>query len=305
MSATADTEAMLAKGIDERRMSRANDRRRGGFVESQGGGTLLLARGDVAARMGLPVLGVVGYAGSFADGIHTSSPAPGLGALAAGLGRKESPLAKALAELGLGADDVQVVSKHDTSTNANDPNESDLHERLAEALGRSEGNPLYVVSQKSLTGHAKGGAAAFQVIGLCQVLRDGVLPPNRSLDCVDPELAQHPHLVWLRRPLRTGPLKVGLVTSLGVGHVAGLHAIAHPEVLVKSQSADERDAYLEAARQREVEGAMTTTRVMLGEPGFVKTTDRRLGKENRKELEAGLLLDPDARLSEAGRFQCR
>ncbi|MGI9086005.1 MAG: fatty acid synthase subunit beta domain-containing protein [Aeromicrobium sp.] len=45
MSATADTGAMLAKGIDERRVSRANDRRRGGFVESQGGGTLLLARG--------------------------------------------------------------------------------------------------------------------------------------------------------------------------------------------------------------------------------------------------------------------
>ena len=77
MSATADTGAMLAKGIDERRVSRANDRRRGGFVESQGGGTLLLARGDVAARMGLPVLGVVAYASSFADGVHTSIPAPG------------------------------------------------------------------------------------------------------------------------------------------------------------------------------------------------------------------------------------
>lgn len=305
MSATADTAAMEAQGIDIRHLSRANDRRRGGFVESQGGGTILLARGDVAARMGLPVLGVVAYAASFADGIHTSIPAPGLGALAAGLGRTESPLAKALAELGLGADDIGLVSKHDTSTNANDPNESDLHERLAEALGRSEGNPLYVVSQKSLTGHAKGGAAAFQVIGLCQVLRDGVLPPNRSLDCVDPELAKHPHLVWPRRPLRTGPLRAGLVTSLGFGHVAGLLAIAHPEVFVQSLAADEREAYLEAARRREVEGAMTTTRVMLGEPGFVKTTDRRLGTENRKELEAGLLLDPDARLSEAGRFQCR
>lgn len=305
MSATADTQAMLDQGIDQRHISRPNDRRRGGFVESQGGGTIILARGDVAARMGLPVLGVVAYAASFADGIHTSIPAPGIGALAAGLGRQESPLAKALAELGLGADDINVVSKHDTSTNANDPNESDLHERLAEALGRSEGNPLYVVSQKSLTGHAKGGAAAFQVIGLCQVLRDGVLPPNRSLDCVDPELAKHPHLVWPRRPLRPGPLKVGLVTSLGFGHVAGLLAIAHPEVFVQSLPADQRNAYLEAARQRQVEGAMTTTRVMLGEPGFVKTTDRRLGKENRKELEAGLLLDPDARLSEAGRFQCR
>ena len=45
------------------------------------------------------------------------------------------------------------------------------------------------MSQKSLTGHAKGGAAVFQMMGLCQMLRDGVIPPNRSLDCVDDELA--------------------------------------------------------------------------------------------------------------------
>ena len=58
MSATADTAEMLAKGIDERHVCRPNDRRRGGFVEGQGGGTVVLARGDVALEMGLPVLGV-------------------------------------------------------------------------------------------------------------------------------------------------------------------------------------------------------------------------------------------------------
>ena len=52
MSATADTAEMLAKGIDERHVCRPNDRRRGGFVEGQGGGTVVLARGDVAARDG-------------------------------------------------------------------------------------------------------------------------------------------------------------------------------------------------------------------------------------------------------------
>src|SRR5213076_3243745 len=78
------------------------------------------------------------------------------------------------------------------------PNEAELHERLAGALGRSEGAPLYVVSQKSLTGHAKGGAAAFQLIGLCQTLAGGTIPPNRGLDCVDEELSVNEHLVWLR-----------------------------------------------------------------------------------------------------------
>ena len=185
--------------------------------------------------MGLPVLAVVAYAQSFGDGVHTSIPAPGLGALGAGRGGKDSVLARSLAKLGVGADDIAVISKHDTSTLANDPNETELHERLADSMGRSDGAPLFVVSQKSLTGHAKGGAAVFQMMGLCQMLRDGVIPPNRSLDCVDDELATSAHFVWPRETLRLGeqfPLKAGLVTSLGFGHVSGLIALVHPQAFL-------------------------------------------------------------------------
>jgi fatty acid synthase len=309
MSATADTEAMRAQGIDDRRFSRANDRRRGGFVESQGGGTLLLARGDVALRMGLPVLGVVAYAGSFGDGIHQSIPAPGLGALAAGLGGTESLLARSLAGHGVTADDIAVVSKHDTSTAANDPNESDLHERLATAIGRDAGNPLLVVSQKSLTGHAKGGAAAFQLVGLCQTLVDGVVPPNRSLDCVDEALAKHQRLVWLREPLATGPLKAGLVTSLGFGHVAGLIAVVHPEAFLATLDAGEREAYEAAARRRRVDGRLRLARVMLGEDGYTKPRGRRLGRADsataKADVEAAVLLDAAARLGEDEVYACQ
>ncbi len=308
MSATADTEAMRAQGIDDRRFSRANDRRRGGFVESQGGGTLLLARGDVALRMGLPVLGVVAYAGSFGDGIHQSIPAPGLGALAAGLGGTDSMLARSLAAHGVTADDIAVVSKHDTSTAANDPNESDLHERLATAIGRDAGNPLLVVSQKSLTGHAKGGAAAFQLVGLCQTLVDGVVPPNRSLDCVDEALAKHQRLVWLREPLATGPLKAGLVTSLGFGHVAGLIALVHPEAFLATLDEGEREAYEAASRRRRVDGRLRIARVMLGEDGYVKPRGRRMGSADsagKADLEAAILLDATARLGEDEVYACQ
>ena len=306
MSATADTEAMRAQGINDRNFSRANDRRRGGFVESQGGGTLLLARGDVAARMGLPVLGVVAYAGSYADGIHTSIPAPGLGALSAGLGGQDSMLAKALGSLGLTADDVAVISKHDTSTAANDPNESELHERLADALGRHADNPLLVVSQKSLTGHAKGGAAAFQLIGLCQVLTQGVVPPNRSLDCVDPALEEHRRLVWLRQPLHTGPLRAGLVTSLGFGHVSGLVAVVHPEAFVQSLPEEERQDYRARARARQIDGRLRITRAMLDEPAYVRPKGRRLGDSaGYREREAEVLINPTARLAQDGTYACR
>ncbi|WP_435829327.1 fatty acid synthase subunit beta domain-containing protein [Nocardia fusca] len=312
MAATADSAALSARGIADRRFSRANDRRRAGFVESQGGGTVLLTRGDIALELGLPVLGVVAYAQSFGDGVHSSIPAPGIGALAAGLGRDESELAANLRRLGVTADDIAVLSKHDTSTAANDPNESELHERLAAALGRTDGNPLFVISQKTLTGHAKGGAAAFQLIGLCQVLAAGVVPPNRSLDCVDDVLARHPHLVWPREPLRFGqtlPLRAGLLTSLGFGHVSCLIAVVHPEAFVRAVPEAVRPEYQRRAEERILWGRRRFTEAMCGgAPLYEKPADRRLGAEGTpgaetRELEAEVLLSRNARLAEDGVYR--
>jgi len=303
MAATADTAVMRAKGISDSKFSRANDRRRLGFVEGQGGGTILLARGDLALRMGLPVLAVVAYVSSFGDGVHTSIPAPGLGALAAGRGGKDSQLARSLAKLGVGADDIAVVSKHDTSTLANDPNETELHERLADSMGRSAGAPLFVVSQKSLTGHSKGGAAAFQMMGLCQILRDGVIPPNRSLDCVDDELASAAHLVWLRDSLRLGdkfPLKAGLITSLGFGHVSGLVALVHPQAFLAALDPEQRRDYQERFEARVLAGQhRLASAIAGGRPLFEKPADRRFSHEApEKQQEAEMLLDPASRLGD-------
>ena len=302
MAATADSAQMAAKGIAERYYSRANDRRRGGFVESAGGGTLVLTTGRWAARLGLPVLAVVPYAESFADGAHTSIPAPGIGALSAARGGSSSRLARALAQVGVGADDIAVLSKHDTSTNANDPNESDLHERIAHALGRSAGNPLYVISQKTLTGHAKGGAAAFQIMGLSQVLREGIIPPNRSLDCVDPVLRQHSHLTWLRRPLdlQARPPKAGLVTSLGFGHVSALVAVVHPGAFLAALHAEDPEAaqrWRHQARQRELAGLRRLDAAIHGGPAlYQRPQERHLGSGQSKEREAAVLLSEHSRL---------
>lgn len=303
MAATADTAMMRGRGIADSKFSRPNDRRRLGFVEAQGGGTILLARGDLALKMGLPVLAVVAFAQSFGDGVHTSIPAPGLGALGAGRGGRDSALARALAKLGVGADDIAIISKHDTSTLANDPNETELHERLADSLGRSEGAPLFVVSQKSMTGHAKGGAAVFQMMGLCQILRDGVIPPNRSLDCVDDELAGAAHFVWVRDALRLGgkfPLKAGMLTSLGFGHVSGLVALVHPQAFIASLAPEQRADYERRADTRLLAGQRRLASAMAGgEPMYQRPPDRRFDHDTaEKPQEAAMLLNPAARLGD-------
>jgi fatty acid synthase len=303
MAATADTGTMRGRGIHDSKFSRPNDRRRLGFVEAQGGGTILLARGDLALKMGLPVLAVVGFAQSYADGVHTSIPAPGLGALGAGRGGRDSALARALAKLGVGADDIAVISKHDTSTLANDPNETELHERLADSMGRSPGAPLFVVSQKNLTGHAKGGAAVFQMMGICQMLRDGVIPPNRSLDCVDDELAGSAHFVWVRDTLRLGgkfPLKAGMLTSLGFGHVSGLVALVHPQAFIATLDPAQRADYQRRADARLVAGQRRLASAIAGGPPmYERPADRRFDHHApEKRQEASMLLNPAARLGD-------
>ncbi len=308
MNATAETATMTAKGIDERFISRPNDRRRGGFLEAEGGGTVLLARASVAAELGLPVLAVVAHAASYADGAHTSIPAPGLGALGAARGGTNSKLAKSLRGLGLTPDDVRVVSKHDTSTNANDPNESELHSTLWGAIGRDDANPLFVVSQKSLTGHAKGGAALFQMGGLVEILRSGELPQNASLDCVAPEIGEKgKNLVWLRSPLNlgAGEVKAGVLTSLGFGHVAAVVVLAHPGVFAAALQASGGDvaAWQASATRRLQAGVHHLESGMIGrKPLYEQIDGRRLPARGGHAAEINLLLSDDVRLTADGTY---
>ncbi len=303
MNATAETDKMLSLGLSPDQFSRANDRRRRGFVESQGGGSLLIARGDIARDMGLPVYGVVAYAGSFGDGINRSIPAPGIGSLAAAIGGQRSPLARALGRLGLKADDIAVVSKHDTSTAANDPNESNIHQTLQDTLGRTQGNPLIVHSQKTVLGHSKGGAAAWQSIALCQILASGEIPPNKNLESVDPAMKAHNHLLYTGRRLRPGkavPLRAGVLTSLGFGHVSALVVIAHPAAFAASLGADRATWEVRQAERREA-SRVKWARVMLGkETLYDKRGERRFiahdGTDAQRIEETAMLLDPGARL---------
>ena len=312
MNATANAQEMYAKGIDARFFSRANDRRRGGFVESQGGGTILLTRGDIALKLGLPVAGVVGFIHSYADGAHASIPAPGLGALAAGMGGRDSKLVHDLARLGVTPDDIAVVSKHDTSTNANDPNESELHNTLAHAIGRTEGNPLLVISQKSLTGHAKGGACVFQINGLTQLFRTGIVPANAALDCVDPKLKRDDFMVWPTSPIKVGPVKAGLATSLGFGHVGGFVAIVSPgafEAAVAHTAGDEAlQAWRKRANSRLAAGHRRLEEGMMGHAALYEPIDERhFHKDGHgydaHEVEKAMLLDPNARLGTDGYYE--
>ena len=304
MNATAPTQEMLAKGFEPQEFSRSNDIRRGGFVEAQGGGTVLLARGDIAAQLGLPVYGVLAMAASYSDGIHRSIPAPGKGLLAMAMGGKDSLLGSALTSFGMTIDDIGVVYKHDTSTTANDVNENEIHHKVQEHLGRTNGNPLWVVSQKTITGHSKGGAAAWQVIGLCQALNAQRIPGNKNLACVDPVMKDYHHMCFTNDDIRfatQSPLKAGLVTSLGFGHVSGVLMVLHPDVFSCSLSDEMLQTYTTQSDKRKRFAKAYWEEIQMGKvQAFNRVQGRRFrskdGTKKQNEEECRMLLTPSARL---------
>jgi fatty acid synthase len=300
MGATASSDELDAMGIDPQEASRPGDLRRRGFVEAQGGGALLVVRGDVALELGLPVRAVLAYAGSFADGIQASIPAPGLGILGAATGGADSPLARGLARLGLTVDDVAVVSKHDTATEINDPHEADVHDRIQTALGRTPGNPLLVVSQKSVTGHSKGGAAAWQVDGVLRTMETGVVPGNQHLESVDPALREARHLAFGDREIVVAPgepVRAAIVASLGFGHVGALLALAHPDTFLAAVPAERRDAYRARAARRRAHGEIRRLETQTGRPPVVRREQRRIAADGgaERDAEARAILDPTTR----------
>ena len=142
-----------------------------------------------------------------------------------------SPLRAAMATWGLTIDDIDFVSLHATSTKANDKNEPDILNKQMSYLGRTLGNPLLVICQKSLTGHPKAPAAAFMLNGCLQALDTGLIPGNRNADNVDPILSAFPHLTFPTRSIQTRSLKAFSMTSFGFGQKGGQLIGIHPRYL--------------------------------------------------------------------------
>ena len=95
------------------------------------------------------------------------------------------------------------------------------------------------------------------------------------------------------------PLKAGLVTSLGFGHVSGLIALVHPQAFLAALSAEERADYTRRAQERVLAGQRRLASAIAGgRPMYEKPADRRFDHDQpEKRQEAAMLLDPASRLA--------
>jgi 3-oxoacyl-[acyl-carrier-protein] synthase II len=182
------------------------DARRDGFIMGEGAGVLVLEDGDKARARGAEILATVRGVGQTSDAHHLTAPrADGAGAAAA--------IEAALADAGIGPDEVDYVNAHGTSTPLNDRSETVA---LKIALGE-HAHEVPVSSTKSAIGHLLGAAGAVEAIATIESLRAGVVGPTLGFEQPDEGLDLD-YVPGSARPLAVnGQKPIAISNSSGFG----------------------------------------------------------------------------------------
>ncbi len=157
------------------RASRPFDKRRDGFVLSEGAAVLVLEELNHARKRGAKIYGEVAGYGSTADAFRLTDMDP------EGDGAKRA-MEQALRKSGLSPNDIDYINAHGTATLVNDSIET-------LAIKRVFGEKAYdipVSSIKSMVGHMIAGAGATELIACLLAMRDGVIPPTINYEEPDP-----------------------------------------------------------------------------------------------------------------------
>ena len=211
---------VLIKALVERystpqKASRPFDRKRNGFVMSEGAGAVILEELEHARSRGVPILGeLLGY-GTSADAYRITDTHPtGLGAVLAMRG--------ALEDASINPESVDYINAHGTSTAQNDVTET---RAVKEVFGK-RAKEIPISSNKSMLGHAIAAAGTIELIlTLVGMNRSLILPtinyefpdPKCDLDYVPNEARKKEHQIALSNSFGFG----GQNACLCVGKVAG------------------------------------------------------------------------------------
>ncbi|MFJ4779269.1 beta-ketoacyl-[acyl-carrier-protein] synthase family protein [Streptomyces sp. NPDC088762] len=199
----AQAKVHSTRNDDPAAASRPFDAGRDGFVIGEGAAVVVLERAGFAAARGARAHAVLAGAAVTSDAHHITAAHPDGQARA---------MRRAIAAAGLSPSDIALVHAHATSTQLGDLVE-------ARSVTAAVGTHPAVTAIKSMTGHLFGAAGALGALAAVLAVRDGVVPPTRNLDVLDPAIA----LDVVAGGARHGRFPVALANSFGFGgHNASL-----------------------------------------------------------------------------------
>lgn len=178
------------------------DRKRSGFVMSEGSAILILEALDHALARGARIYAEFAGYGGTADAFHLVQPAEG----ADGSARA---MRVALRKAGLRPEQVDYVNAHGSSTPINDAAETVAFKSVFGAHAYK----LMVSSTKSMIGHLMGAAGAIESISTIFSIYYGIVPPTINLEDPDPAC----DLDYVPNVARQAVVDVGVSSSMGLG----------------------------------------------------------------------------------------
>jgi 3-oxoacyl-[acyl-carrier-protein] synthase II len=206
MGGFASARALSTRNDDPAGASRPWDKDRDGFVLGEGAGAVVLEEYEHAKKRGARIYCELAGYGVSADAFHMTAPAEdGDGAFRC--------MRNALRDAGLGADGIDYINAHGTSTPLGDLAETVAVKRL---LG-DRAKKVAVNSTKSMTGHLLGAAGGVEAVFSILALQNQVSPPTINLQTPDPAC----DLDYVPNAARRMAIRAALSNSFGFGGTNG------------------------------------------------------------------------------------
>lgn len=150
---------------------------RDGFVMAEGAGALVLESLESATARGAKILGVVAGCGELADSFHRTRSSP-----------DGKPIVgcvnNALADAGMGIEQIDYINAHGTGTPENDKME---YLGISMVFGE-RAKQIPVSSNKSMVGHTLSAAGAVEAVFSLLTLEHQRIPPTINYDVPDPAI---------------------------------------------------------------------------------------------------------------------
>lgn len=157
--------------------SRPFSKDRSGFVMSEGSASLVLESLEHATNRGATILGVIKGVGEKADSFHRTRSSPdGAPVITA--------IKNAIADAGIGVEDIHYINAHGTSTPENDRMEyNSLHAVMGDRIHSTP-----ISSNKSMIGHTLTAGGAIEAVFSFKTMMDGIIPPTINYETPDPDI---------------------------------------------------------------------------------------------------------------------